>query len=108
MIYTKDYLRVWISSLYNLYIIAFLKQPPPTSLGDAFKYVEGNCSKFKDYIRGRKVKGQPRIADLALQFMLPERTTRPPWFADLEQEDIARNIWRHVYENIIYCVLSLS
>jgi hypothetical protein len=96
MQYTKDYIRVWLSSLYNAYKVIFLDTSMPTTWQPVINYVNENCRTFINYIHGTSIPENPELSEMMLHFMLKGNSQSSPWLREIQRRDIAQMIMQAV------------
>ena len=96
MKYSKDYIRVWLSSLYNAYKVIFLDTSTPTTWQPVINYVSENCRKFINYIHGTSMQDNTELSDMMLHFMLKGNSQSSPWLKEMQRRDIAQMIMEEV------------
>jgi hypothetical protein len=96
MQYTKDYIHVWLSSLYNAYKVIFLDTSTPTTWEPVINYVHENCRKFINYIHGTNRQDNTELSDMMLHFMLKGNSQSSPWLKEIQRRDIAQMIMEEV------------
>jgi hypothetical protein len=96
MKYSKDYIRVWLSSIYNAYRGIFSDTSMPTTWEPVINYVSENCRKFLNYIHGTSMQDNTELSDMMLHFMLKGNSQSSPWLKEMQRRDIAQMIMEEV------------
>ena len=96
MKYSKDYIRVWLSSIYNAYRGIFSDTSTPTTWEPVINYVSENCRKFINYIHGTSMQDNTELSDMMLHFMLKGNSQSSPWLKEIQRRDIAQMIMEEV------------